>query len=163
MNSLGEGCSGTVACLAVVWLEVWSWPERSNRSLPRPAAASEGPHPPHTHTAPPISSIREVILVHFQIQQTSKKWSLPLVPKLVSSGLLSCIENLKIILSYIEHLCLVSLAPSVSKRRPPQWWRALDLSTPLFLSKRSRIPAFEELEFSIWNVLSAVILTPYSP
>lgn len=45
-----------------------------------------------------------------------------------------------------------------NKLRPPKWWSSQDLCTPLSRSKPSRIPVFEELEFSVWNVLSTFLL-----
>lgn len=72
----------------------------------RPAGASEGPHPPPSRLGV------EIFLVNFKVQKTPKKCFLPLVLKAVSSGLLSCLENLKITFSYIEHLYLISLTLS---------------------------------------------------
>ena len=107
----------------------------------------------------------EIILVNFssKVHKTPKKWFLPPptpVLKDVSSGLLSCIENYKIKLHWVFMLDLIG--SHKNRLRPPKWWSSQDLCTPLSRSKPSRIPVFEELEFSVWNVLST-FLTPYSP
>lgn len=102
MSSLGRraACLAAAGCPALV-LEV----QRSPRTFKRPAAAlggGRGAHPPPSHSG------MEIILVHFKVQKTPKECFPPLL-KTVGSHLLSCIQNFKIILTHIEHLCLISL------------------------------------------------------
>lgn len=83
--------------------------------LTSPFGLSRGPPMPDGTHPLPNHSVMEIILVNFKAQKISKKWILPRVLKAVSSGLLSCIENLKNIFSYIEHLCFISLTHYVNK------------------------------------------------
>lgn len=55
------------------------------------------------------------------------------------------------------------IGPHMNRLGPTTRWRFQDLSTPMSLSTLCRILVLGELEFSIGNVLSAVILTSYSP